>query len=88
VYFDAIRALATMPSASKDDTIRLVAQVHRLLGAATSKPSNAPITPFIEWFYVHAWNIGARTIALEGMERHNLQGRRQRALLKSISNPT
>jgi hypothetical protein len=83
-YFEAIRALATMPSASKDDTVRLVGKVHRLLATVASEPSdtaNSPFASFVEWFYMYAWNLGARTIALEGMELHNLLGHRQRALL-------
>ena len=83
-YFEAIRALMTMPCMSNDDARRLVGQVHELLASLineTPQTSEPSLASFIEWFYVHAWNVGARTTALEGMELHNLLGQRQRALL-------
>ncbi len=46
-------------------------QVHELLASLineTSQTSEPSLASFIEWFYVHAWNVGARTTALEGME--------------------
>ena len=60
----------------------LVDQIHELLTSSTATTTN---TPFIEWFYVYAWNAGARAIALDGMERHALLTAASRSLLHKSS---
>lgn len=78
-YFDAVRALFRI--SSDKDTQTLIHQVHQLVESLPEGVDDVPPKSFVEWFYVQAWNMGARDIALKGMERHKLVGETQRALL-------
>jgi len=70
-YFDAVRTLLTGELGGGKAGGGLIDQVHDLL-STTPPPTTTTTPPFVEWFYIYAWNAGRRTLALDGMDRHAL----------------
>ena len=82
-YFDAVRTLLTGELGGRKAGGGLIDQVHDLLLSITPPPTMTPTPPFVEWFYVYAWNAGRRTLALDGMDRHALLTPASRSVLRA-----